>query len=203
MEVFLADRRIPLALSLLLAACAPPQYKIDGQNKVESERAAIAPYIGHEYYILVGGLMVHESPNLLSDQHLIRGSYATIDDFNGQLYGKSWMHVAFRDGQAGFVQFEIPDLRAWFADKPPPPPIAPAGVYPSFLDSLKPKEAAERRRLPGVTLGMQKALVLSSAWGEPTHKKMVQTLQYSREKWFYPGGEFLIFQYNRVIEISR
>jgi hypothetical protein len=69
-----------------------------------------------------------------------------------------------------------------------------ASVYPSFLDRLPKKTADERRKLPGVVIGMRESEVLAGAWGEPLSRKIVKSSRGLREEWHYPHGNALIFE---------
>ncbi len=80
------------------------------------------------------------------------------------------------------------------------PVVAP--IYPSFLDRLPKKAADERRKLPGVILGMHEDAVLAGAWGAPLSKK-VQRVQHAvrngdyydvlKKEWRYPNHNALHF----------
>jgi len=165
--------------------------------------AAVQPFIGHGYWVeRKRHLVVCPQPQDLGNC-VIRLGHVTIDGYEPDGDFHVWLRVTFDGAPAAWTQISPGNIGAFFLRQAPPPEIT---IYPSFLDRLPKKVADERRKLPGIVLGMREYEVLASAWGAPLSKKThsahhrerlnrFDVFEYDslKEDWRYPHGNVLHF----------
>lgn len=66
----------------------------------------------------------------------------------------------------------------------------------------KAKADAERKARCGVKIGMTKAQVLNSNWGNPSHVNRTVNQNGTREQWVYGGGNYLYFDDGKLTAIQ-
>ncbi len=188
-----------LAAASLSGCGVPPSHIYDTPETLETMRQANS-YVGHDYWN--AGTHVYAVNETLGIGWVkTAGGRMRFDSVDHCLSRMCTFHVTFANGIAGYITTDLTSLKYDVIDHEPPPVIVRA-FYPSFLDRLKGPEAERRRHLPGVSLGMVKAQVLSSAWAEPNRKSEIESRTYFREIWFYPEGNELHFEDGRLAKIK-
>ncbi len=200
-------RYLVLALLLILPACVAHGnvYQVL-KAKTEQDFKAL---FGHEYWawspILLSPTPVYcSSPT--QDCHKVPGvGKFTVDGTaDADQMSSVWAHFVFASGVSGYALTDLSDFGFIFKDHPqPPPPPPPPLTYPTFIDRLPAKEAARRRLLPGVELGMTEAQVLASAWGKPDRIKEIKKESSDRIGWYYPNGNALFFNFGQLYAIEK
>ena len=66
--------------------------------------------------------------------------------------------------------------------------------HASFLDHLPKKVADQRRKLPGIAIGMNTVEAMVGAWGKPRSTRVWDTPKGRTEEWYYPEGDALFFR---------
>lgn len=194
---------------LSLAACSGARlYEVMDEPKYAAERTDIPPYFGHYYWpALPNGIVVYETRSNIANNNLTKGRFFL--DGRDTLYmpDRTWLHVQFDNGVSGYIYIpqgdKIGDSVKDHDDMYDP------DAYPLFLNKLSPKEAAARRKLPGIRLDSKMDDVLTSAWGAPLRREQHKIWDGGHrfsdmiEFWYYPGGAFLRFDNQRVDVVQR
>ena len=156
---------------------------------------------------LLGKDMEAKSPILLSDKpqrgsasHPVLGRFRIDSVQDDATSGGIWVHLTFTGGQDGYFLTTPSRLLAYIYN---PPFVPNRGAYPTFIDALPAKEAARRRALPGVALGMTEPQALASAWGKPSHTRETQGKYGDRMCWYYPDQNMLCFENNALYTIQK
>jgi hypothetical protein len=190
-----------LAATVLLGSCAHPNpyWAAEAEKQRAAKQAAdraaaearIQTYVGRDYWVertnrLLVCQKMHDFGNCAS-----RSGHFKVEGFNNLTDSSLSLRVTFDGAPTGWTVISPGAMQAKFQTLEPSPEVT---VYPSFLDSLPRKTANERRKLPGVALGMDRGDVLTSAWGVPLDRKILGTRKGLREVWRYSQDNVLYFR---------
>ena len=185
-----------LAVAMMLACCAIPNLTRAADNQPQAAMSASEAqrYVGQDLWL---PLSTHISvcPELkISPACVQRSGHFKVDSVGPITDSLVGLRVTFDGAPTGWTALSPDVMAKIFQIK-----AMALGIYPSFLDHLTKRAADERRKLPGVLIGMNEGEALASAWGTPLSKKTVQSRRGLREEWHYPHGNVLYF-HNGVLE---
>ena len=159
--------------------------------KLAALELQVGGYVGQSQWVAQKDqLLVCPRLTDLKDCNLHFGHFK-VDGYQPFVDDRVWLQVTFDGAPTGWTDISPHEMRSSFR---PYAPLPETTIYPSFLDHLPKKLADERRKLPGITLGMNAIDVLGGAWGKPQSSRVWETRKGRREEWYYPDDNALYFR---------
>lgn len=209
----LDTRALVFGAVLLLTSCVAPSREWIAEqdnNRIAAQRAAaqaasqtaeatklaqmegqVRLYMGESYWVArKDHLLVCTRASDLNDCTVSFGHFK-VGGFQPFTDDEVWLQVTFDGKPTGWTPIGPSEMLHNFRLSEPEPEVT---IYPSFLDHLPKKVADERRKLPGIAIGMDEVEVMGGAWGKPRSSRVWNTPKQRTEEWYYPDGNALFFR---------